>query len=284
MNDLKKDDELEVEIEPEIEPEVETEIIKHTYLLEPVLNSELILFNNSKKLKKDKSLYNDKYLDEIEELREEYKEIYETQGLQKQKRDIRNRLRDLSTKTYVNRDPNIFGEMMLQIIDGIASRPNFSNYSYLNEMKSLAVEHILKYTWKFDPYKQSKITNQYISAFTYLTTITFNAFVATINKRNKEIEQAKKEYQETVKIKNKEPNKSTIGKDYTEIEKTVVFNTLKKDTLLENVKKIAIDVEDILIKIPEDYFISPDEFKNIYDYAEINKFRLSIKRLPLKGK
>jgi small-conductance mechanosensitive channel len=64
----------------------------------------------------------------------------------------------------------------------------------------------------------------------------------------------------------------------------VVFNTLKKDTLLENVKKIAIDVEDILVKIPEDYFISPDEFKNIYDYTDYNNVRLSIKRLPLKGK
>jgi hypothetical protein len=261
------------------------EIINHSYLLEPVVNSELILFNNSKKLKNNKKLFNDAYIDEIAKLRLEYKSIYDTQGLQKKKRDIRNRLRDISSKTYVNRDPNIFGEMMLQIIDGIASRPNFSNYSYLNEMKSLAVEHILKYTWKFDPYKQSKITNQYISAFTYLTTITFNAFVATINKRNKEIEQHKKEYQESVKLKQKQPNHSTYeDKEYTEIEKTVVFNTLTKDTLFENVKKIILDVDDILIKIPEDYFISPEEFKAIYEYTDNNNVRLSLKRLPLKGK
>jgi hypothetical protein len=150
-------------------------------------------------------------------------------------------------------------------------------------MKSLAVEHILKYTWKFDPYKKSKITGQYISAFTYLSTITFNAFVATINKRKKEIERQKQEYYEST---NDVDHYSTINNDIThsEIEKTISLPNIQSGTLFDIVKSIDYNVDDLLIKIPEDYFISPKELKDIYDFTEKKGVCLSIKRLPLKMK
>ena len=240
------------------------------YISEPSLNSELILINNRKLLEKDKSLYNDKYLARIEELRKEY-EKYDSkdnaQGLQKIKRDIRNEIRDLSVKTYVYRDKDIFGDMIISIIDNILKRPNFSGYNYKNEMKSLAIEHILKYTWKFDPYQKSEISKQYVSAFTYISTIAFNAFVATINKFNKENNKVKEDFLETQKLFHREPNTSKYGKDFSEIEKVVIFH-LDNSSLFENIQKITLDVNDIQIKIPKSYHISIEEYNKIADYSK----------------
>jgi len=256
-----------------------TKTVSH-YLSEPTLNSELILRNNRLKLEKDKSLYNDEHLEKLLELRAEYERLDQdtSSGLQKIKREIRNEIRDLSSKTYVYRDDNIFGAMVLQIMNNIATRPNFSGYSYLNEMKSLATEHILKYTWKFDSYKQSKITGQYISAFTYISTIIFNAFVATINKQNKEAEKIKQDFLETQKLFHREPNQSTYQKDHSEFEKTVkIVNIPKK--LINEIEKIPLDAEDIMVKIPEDYVIEMKEYIMITQYSNKNNINLSITRI-----
>ena len=248
------------------------------YLSEPSLNSELILVNNSKKLKKNPKLYNDKYLDEIMELRKKYEELDRLQGLQKEKRKIRDKIRDLSVKTYIHRDGNLFGEMIMLIMDKLLTRPNFVNYNYKNEMKSLATEHILKYTWRFDPYRKSEITGQYISAFTYITTIAFNAFVATINKFNKEQEKAKEEFLETQKLFHLDHKVSTYGEDYSLPKKEVMFNHID-NTLFDLIQKIPLDEADILVKYPKDYFIDLEEFQKITDYSQKNNINLSIVKM-----
>ena len=205
------------------------------YMSEPTINSELILRNNRIKLEDNPSLHNDEHLEKLLNLRAEYERLDQddSSGLQKIKRNIRNEIRDLSTKTYAERDDNIFGAMALQIMNNIATRPNFSGYSYLNEMKSLATEHILKYTWKFDSYRQSKISGQYISAFTYISTIVFNAFVATINKQNKEAEKIKQDFLENQKLFHRDPNQSTIGEEHSVVEKEVVIVNIKKKLINE---------------------------------------------------
>ena len=259
---------------------MKTTIDKIPYLSEPSLNSELILINNSKKLKQDKTLYNDKYLKEIEELRNEYEflDTQNTQGLQKKKRDIRNRIRDLSSITYVNRDNRIFGDMIIKIIDNILTRQNFSGYSYKDEMKSLAIEHILKYTWKFNSYRKSKISGQYISAFTYISTIIFNAFVATINKQNFELQKAKEDFLETQKLFHRDPNKSTIESEHSEIGKVVNISSI--DTSIYDFinNKMVLDETDILIKYPKKYKISIEEYKKITEFSKNNNICLSLIR------
>lgn len=250
---------------------------KKNYLSEPTLNSELLLVNNSKKLKEDETLFNDTNLQEILELRSQYEELDldESPGLQRTKRDIRNRIRDLSSETYVYRDENIFGAMALQVIDNIIRRPNFSGYSYKDEMKSLAIEHILKYTYKFDTYKQSKLSGQFVSAFTYISTIIFNAFVATINKQNDEHAKAKQEFLETQKLLHRDHNESTFGDEVSTIDKRVkIFNI--ENTLFEEIKKIIIDCEDILVEYPDFYKISLDEYDKIIKWANIKKINLSV--------
>jgi hypothetical protein len=170
--------------------------------------------------------------------------------------------------------------MILLIIDKLLTRPNFVNYNYKNEMKSLAIEHILKYTWKFDPYKKSEITGQYISAFTYITTITFNAFVATINKFNKEQDKIKEDYLETQKLFHRDPNRSTYGEEYLLPRKEVIFN--HTDNLFESIQQISLDETEIQIYYPDDYKISVEEYNNITQYSDINNLSLCINPLSSK--
>jgi len=247
------------------------------FISEPSLNSELILINNAKKLAENKDLFNDQYLEEIERMRKEYELLDQESGYQLEKRELRNKIRDYSVQTYVYRDKNLFGEMILLMLDKLLTRPNFVNYNYKNEMKSLAVEHILKYTWKFDPYRKSEINGQYISAFTYITTIAFNAFVATINKFNKEKEKIKQDFLETQKLLYREPNTSKIEEEYSIPKKEVIFNHIDKD-LFSLLNMIVLDEKDILVKIPENYKISLEEYEKIKKYSEINKINLSIIR------
>jgi len=304
---------------------------KINYLCEPILNSELILFNNSKLLincikkninplslnislnrhvnrkvtdkksknygkfqliKKDFEKLHNKmvfltappkqngiHIDEIMELRTEYEKLDadNSPGLQKIKRDIRNKIRDLSAITFIRRDKNFFGGMVMVVMNKIITRPNFSGYSYKPEMKSLSTEHIFKYTWRFDSYKQSQISGQFVSAFTYISTIIFNAYVATINKQNDELKKIKADFIETQKMKHREPNKSTYGTDTSEINKYVNIINIP-NTLFEEIQKIVIDCEDILVTYPDDYRISMDEYNNISDYVKENNVNISLTR------
>jgi len=312
-----------LDIDSVLELEKELEKSLNIYLPEPIINSELILFNNSKLLKNfisnntnkltknvtpygvinpgpgEKIIqtsrlsrlynklvfltstpkYNAQYIDEINTLRNKYIDLEKSseKGLQKTKREVRNRIKDLSSKTYINRDPNYFGEMMLIIINNILTRPNFSGYSYKNEMKSLAIEHILKYTWRFSPYKQSKITGQYVSAFTYISTICFNAFVATINSQNKEIKKSKEDFIETQKMRYSDIRSSKITPECSSIDKTVKIVNIK-NKLIDEIKKIPIDARDILVQYPSEYKIDMDEYEKITDFSESNNINLSIER------
>jgi hypothetical protein len=247
------------------------------YLPEMVLSSELTLFNHSKLLQTQPELFNDAYLKELEELRKEYIILDQKQGLQKEKKILRDKIRDLSSKTYVQRDPNIFGEMIMLIIDNIIKTPRFNGYTFVNEMKSLATEHILKYTWKFDPYRQSKISGQYVSAFAYISTIVFNACVATINSQKKEQEKIKEDFRETQKMFHNDPKKSTIIPDHSEVGLEVVLNNIP-GTLLTEIKKIPIVTDDIMVKYNPDYKISIDEYNLINEYTSKNNITMSIVR------
>lgn len=245
------------------------------YLEEPNLNSELILINNAKKLKDNPSLLNEEHVDEIMDLRGQFTALSnrDEMGLQKQKRVIRDRIRDLSYITYTDRDQDLFGKMILTAINRIASRPQFSGYTYLDEMKSLSVQHIFLYTWKFDPYKQSKITGQYASAFAYISTIIFNAFIATIIKMKKEQEKAKADWLEHNKLIHRDPNKIVYDEEYTTAHRHVKLSTLEPEGLIEKLKSMTIN-EEIEFTIPKDYKITEKEYNFIIKYH----FNISIKR------
>lgn len=83
----------------------------------------------------------------------------------------------IDSKSY-----EIFGHIILLIIDRIMTKSQFRGYSYKDEFKSDASYKILKYLDNFDYSKISATTGQAVSAFSYITTIIHHSFIHIINK------------------------------------------------------------------------------------------------------
>lgn len=71
------------------------------------------------------------------------------------------------------------GEAILLICQNIAKKPNFSGYSYKDEMISDAVINVIKYISNFDP----EVSN---SPFSYISTIAHFAFIRRIKAEKKQ--------------------------------------------------------------------------------------------------
>lgn len=80
---------------------------------------------------------------------------------------------------------NYLGECILKIANGVAARPNFSGYSYRDEMISDGIESVLLYVNNFDSNKALK-SGQKPNAFAYVTQIIYYAYVRRIKKENKQ--------------------------------------------------------------------------------------------------
>jgi hypothetical protein len=248
------------------------------YLLEPILNSELILVNNAKKLKENPELLNEEHLQEIEELRQKFIELdrrsNDEKGLQKEMRQVRDQLRDLSYQTYTDRDTELFGRMITKIAQGIVSRPQFSNYTFKDEMMSLGIQYVLLYSGKFDPYKTSKYTGQLVSAFAYISTIIFSGCIATINKFKNEQLKAKEDFLETQKLIHRDPNQSTYGPEFENANRKIKLPTLQPGELYKKFHEITIN-EATEFWIPTDYKITQKEI----DFVEKYIHNISIRRI-----
>lgn len=70
------------------------------------------------------------------------------------------------------------GRCILDISERYATKAKFSGYSYLQEMKSDAIEDCIKYLHNFNPY-------MYKNPFAYITQIVHNAFIRRIQKEQK---------------------------------------------------------------------------------------------------
>jgi len=249
------------------------------YIYEPILNSELVLTNNSKKLKLNPDLLYEEYIPKIKSLREEFILLEQRSeageiGLQKEKKKIRDEIRILSSRTYTTRTNAEFGKMIILIIDRIASRPQFSGYTYLDEMKSLAVEHIMSYSHGFDPFRTSKISGQYASAFAYISTIAFNAFIATINKFKRNQAKAKEDFLETQKLIHREANCSTYGPEFENASRKITYIHLEPGELNKKLHETTI-TEATDFWIPADYKITQKEMDFVLKY----EYNISIRRL-----
>lgn len=84
--------------------------------------------------------------------------------------------------------PNYIGSCILLIANRLATKPNFINYSYKDEMISDGVENCIMYIDNFDPEKSK-------NPFAYFTQIIHYAFIRRIQKEKK---------QQYIKIKNME--------------------------------------------------------------------------------
>jgi hypothetical protein len=76
--------------------------------------------------------------------------------------------------------PNYIGECIFHIANRLARRPNFSGYSFKEDMIMDGIENCLKYIEKFNPEKSS-------NPFAYFTQVIWFAFLQRIAKEKKQL-------------------------------------------------------------------------------------------------
>lgn len=81
--------------------------------------------------------------------------------------------------------PEAVGEAILDMTSAMGKRHNFSGYSYLDEMKSDAIIHCVKYIHNFNPNIKSE-KKQKTSAFGYINMIIWRSFTNRIKAEKKE--------------------------------------------------------------------------------------------------
>lgn len=77
------------------------------------------------------------------------------------------------------RIPNSIGLAIWKIAEGLGKRPNFSGYSYIEEMKSDGIENCIQYIHNFNP-------DKFKNAFGYFNKIIWFAFLRRIEKEKKQ--------------------------------------------------------------------------------------------------
>lgn len=77
------------------------------------------------------------------------------------------------------RVPNYVGECILKIANRLATRPNFNNYTYRDDMILDGVENCIQYIHNFDPNKSK-------NPFAYFTQIIYYAFLRRIMRERKQ--------------------------------------------------------------------------------------------------
>jgi DNA-directed RNA polymerase specialized sigma subunit len=80
----------------------------------------------------------------------------------------------------IPRVPDYIGECIFMIANRLATKPNFSGYSYKEDMISDGIENCLQYIHNFDPEKSK-------NPFAYFTQIIWYAFLRRIQKEKKQL-------------------------------------------------------------------------------------------------
>lgn len=86
--------------------------------------------------------------------------------------------------------PELVGSAILQIANGLASKSNFSGYSWKEEMISDGIENVIKYIDNFEPIKEYNTETGkpiYNNPFAYFTQIIWFSFIRRI--KNEKIQQ-----------------------------------------------------------------------------------------------
>lgn len=78
------------------------------------------------------------------------------------------------------RIPDYIGECLLQIANRLATKPNFANYTFKEEMVCDGIENCVNYIDNFDPEKSK-------NPFAYFTQIIYYAFLRRIQKEKKQL-------------------------------------------------------------------------------------------------
>ena len=114
--------------------------------------------------------------------------------------------------------PNYLGECILLIANRLATKPNFINYSYRDEMIADGIENCIMYIDNFDPEKST-------NPFAYFTQIIYFAFLRRIQKEKKHLY-----------IKHQVYKNSAISEELFDLQDGDVFDGGPTNNMFENEK------------------------------------------------
>lgn len=169
------------------------------YINELELKSLILRIKNSRKkfntVKTDKTITdNSKYNIITNRKIKKYISLYikikklksQTDKTKKVLNDLKNTIIRKSEVTCIdNRNYELFGIYIVEMVNKILTKPQFRNYSYYDDFLSDSVYKILKYIDNFDHKKISKITGQPVDSFSYISQTIHNAIIFIINKNKK---------------------------------------------------------------------------------------------------
>lgn len=90
----------------------------------------------------------------------------------------KNLLTEISKSKAQDKPTRTLVDMMMKMVDRYSTKGNFRGYSYLDDMKSEALVHLVNAWHKFDETKSN-------NPFAYYSTIITNAFVRVLNAEKK---------------------------------------------------------------------------------------------------
>lgn len=137
------------------------------------------------------------------------------------------------------RIPRFVGEAIMMIATNLARKPNFSGYSFREEMIGDGVENCIKYLHNFNPEKSR-------NPFSYITLIVYNAYI-------RRIEHEQKHSYIKHKMMFQSPVYNMIGD----------FDASDSDTLNAVMESIANDKSNDIISRFEDKLAEKKEKKRI---------------------
>lgn len=146
------------------------------------------------------------------------------------------------------RVPEYIGKAILLICNGLALRPNFSGYTYIEDMKSDGIEDCLAAVKNFDPAKS-------VNGFGYFSRIAWWAFVQRIGIEKKQQYLKHKNYQNSFMMLDPEHHSSAEQRERSLLSEQVISDfeksltkpkkeSKKKDTNNVKTKPIALDPRD----------------------------------------
>ena len=183
------------------------------------------------------------------------------------------------------------------IINNLKKRPQFSGYTsnWTEDYVSNSIYKMLKYIHNFDHTRISKITNQPVSPFAYLTQIAKAAFIEVINRRKNEEMNIKESYQyheldELIQNVNRKLNGDNTKDLYDDGIKHYNLRKLDIDgnkfTTLYDMLKFLKERGDRKLKIeyPKKYNLSIEEYNMITELGNFEYLSLTKKSYKQKKK
>lgn len=195
-----------------------------------------------------------------------YKNLGDDDKSKKVKQDLKNVIIKKSENTAIDTESyNTFGVIIIEMINHILYQSKFSGYSYQDEFISDSTYKILKYLDNFDHTKISKISNQPVNAFSYITQIICNSVVFVINK----MKRARENIQNEINLKLSE---NGVMFDY---------EPQRKETRVYRISNID-EIYDVLEDEDIESIIIEHSFEELEDLAELYKIQKKYKKLKIQ--